>query len=447
MPSLLELIEDRVDLSLSRRPGEGTKIVRHKDPRWDVAGLPEDDLRVYQSFQDWKVFECDYIIVFIGEGATGSRLAGVYEVGQRRSGSDVPLPSKYEGWRSRYYYELRKVPGLEDLERNVVVDWGNATRAWHQWLPDHDKVVLQAPGAPQRTADNPVSAPTMPRLVRRPSLAGSRGPQRTLSRGPRNSPVPDSSAHDERGIKGLLVCVGVDGTYGGWNAPVDPDDWSFVYVPIPEYANSQRSGMETSYREFEAALMGWSRMPERLARMSTHLDPDFECHTYGDDVKRGKKIAAMKPGDFVAFYAGLRPVRPTEDNLVYALIGQMFVKEILRAGEVSERRLHENAHTRCVAGTYEPWDVILRAEPERSGRYSRCLPIGSRRVGKPRPESPSRRPGPAYRVLPELLESWGGLSVHDGWIERSATPPSFNRPDRFLKWLRGQNVELLHSNY
>lgn len=190
-------------------------------------------------------------------------------------------------------------------------------------------------------------------------------------------------------MKGLLVRVGVDGTYGGWNAPVDPHDWSFVYVPIPEYANSQRSGMETSYRAFGAALTGWPRMPERLARMSTHLDPDFECLTYGDDVKRGKKIAAMKPGDF----------------------------------------------------------VILRAEPERSGRYSRCLPIGSRRVGRPRPESPSRRPRPAYRVLPELLESWGGLSVHDGWIERSATPPSFNRPDRFLKWLTRQNVELLHSNY
>ena len=68
MPTLLEIIAPRINLNLSRRPGEGTKMVRHKDPRWDVAGLPEDDLRVYQSFQDWKIFECDYIIVFIGRG-------------------------------------------------------------------------------------------------------------------------------------------------------------------------------------------------------------------------------------------------------------------------------------------------------------------------------------------------------------------------------------------
>ena len=224
-----------------------------------------------------------------------------------------------------------------------------------------------------------------------------------------HSPAPTSSANDGREVRGLLVRVGVDGTYGEWNAPVDPDDWSFVYVPIPEYADSQRSGLETTYREFEAALTGWPEMPERLACMNTHRDPDFQYLTYGDDIRRGKTIAAMRPGDFVAFYAGLRPTRPTQDNLVYALIGQMFVKQVLRASDVSRHRLHENAHTRCVAETYSPSDVILRAQPERSGRYSRCLPIGSRRYGKPRPDDPKRRPGLAYRVLPELLESWGGL--------------------------------------
>ena len=466
MPTLLEIIAPRINLNLSRRPGEGTKMVRHKDPRWDVAGLPEDDLRVYQSFQDWKIFECDYIIVFIGEGATRSRLAGVYAVGQRRSGRDISLPPKYEEWRSSYYYELSKVPGLEDLEQNVVVDWGNATRAWHQWLPDHDKVVLEVPRSSPRPSDGgTTSLQAGPRLVQRRSSGRRRPRRRSLSEidapnpsdlSGRNapdrgrlphSPAPTSSANDGREVRGLLVRVGVDGTYGEWNAPVDPDDWSFVYVPIPEYADSQRSGLETTYREFEAALTGWPEMPERLACMNTHRDPDFQYLTYGDDIRRGKTIAAMRPGDFVAFYAGLRPTRPTQDNLVYALIGQMFVKQVLRASDVSRHRLHENAHTRCVAETYSPSDVILRAQPERSGRYSRCLPIGSRRCGKPRPENPNRRPGLAYRVLPELHESWGGLSVHDGWIERSVTLPSFSKPGMFLKWLEKQNVKLHHSNY
>lgn len=55
-------------------------------------------------------------------------------------------------------------------------------------------------------------------------------------------------------MTGFLVRVGVDGTYGEWNAPVDPDDSSFVYVPIPESVDSQRTGLEASCRESEAAL-------------------------------------------------------------------------------------------------------------------------------------------------------------------------------------------------
>ena len=463
MRTLLELIGPRVALNLSRKPGKGTKIVRHKDHRWDVAGLSEDDLQVYQSLQDWRVFECDHIIVFIGECGTRSRLAGVYAVGQRRSGRDISLPPRYEEWRSKYYYELSKVPGLEDLEQNVVVDWGNAALAWHQWLPDHDKVVLEAPWPSPRPAGAGTRLQASAGLVQRRSPSGRRRFQRSLSeiddrgrsesadrtashrrRGSRGS---TSSASDERQARGLLVRVGVDGEYGEWNAPVDPVDWSFVYIPIPEYADSQRAGMETTYREFESALTGWPKMPRRLARMNTHLDPDFRCLTYGDDEKRGKGIAGMGPGDFIVFYAGLRPTRPTRDNLVYALIGQMFVKEVLRIRDISKERFHENAHTRCVEGTYSSSDVILRAQADRSGRYSTCIPIGSRRRGKPRPEGPNRRPGLAYRVLPELLDIWGGLSVHDGWIERSATLPSFNRPEKFLKWIEKKGPKLLHSNY
>ncbi len=457
--SLIRLLERRINLALD------TKVVRHADPHGELRRLSEDDFRLYQSLQDRKVFECDQIIVFIGEGTTKGRLAGVYTVGRRGSGRDIPLPQKYEGWRSEYCYELSKVPGLDDLEGSVVIDWGNATRAWHQWLPDQDKMVLEAPQSLPRLADGGASLQAGPRLVRRRSPSAQRRPQEPLSEIADRGRFPLSHltasqrgrlghsqastlcSNDEPGARGLLVRVGVDGEYGKWNAPVNPDNWSFVYVPIPEYADSQRAGMETTYQEFEGALHGWPEMPDRLARMNTHLDPDFRCLTYGDDERRGKEIARMKPGDFVVFYAGLRPTRPTRDNLVYALIGQMFVKEVVRVGDVSKERLHENAHTRCVAGTYSPSDVILCAHPERSGRYSRCISIGSRRSGNPRPEDPDRRPGPAYRVLPELLEIWGGLSVHDGWIERSATLPLFNRPERFVKWIEKQHVKLLHSNY
>lgn len=34
-------------------------------------------------------------------------------------------------------------------------------------------------------------------------------------------------------MKGLLVRIGVDQAYGGWNAPVHLGTHEFVYVPIP----------------------------------------------------------------------------------------------------------------------------------------------------------------------------------------------------------------------
>jgi hypothetical protein len=34
-------------------------------------------------------------------------------------------------------------------------------------------------------------------------------------------------------MKALLVRIGVDQAYGGWNTPVDAEG-RFVYVPIPE---------------------------------------------------------------------------------------------------------------------------------------------------------------------------------------------------------------------
>jgi hypothetical protein len=44
-----------------------------------------------------------------------------------------------------------------------------------------------------------------------------------------------------------------------------------------------------------------------------HLDPDFQNLTYGDrGDRRGKEISQLKEGDFLAFYAGLRPIKKCE---------------------------------------------------------------------------------------------------------------------------------------
>lgn len=244
-------------------------------------------------------------------------------------------------------------------------------------------------------------------------------------------------------MRALLVRVGIDQAYGGWNAPVDPVTNEFVYVPIPEGTVPQRPELATTYasvapalRRFAAARPSvpepWVALPPRLAGAATHLDPDFDQLTYGDDgERRGRALVAFGPGDAVAFYAGLRPVSACAHRLVYALVGLYRVSSVGRASDFARSRWHENAHLRRLGA--KPTDVVVHAQAGRSGRLRRCVPVGEFRAG-------------AYRVRRELLEAWGGLSCRDGFIQRSAVPPRLLDPERFLAWFDGLGAELSASN-
>ncbi|MEP7246428.1 MAG: hypothetical protein ABI885_22490, partial [Gammaproteobacteria bacterium] len=120
-------------------------------------------------------------------------------------------------------------------------------------------------------------------------------------------------------MNGLLVRVGIDSTCGEWNAPVR-DDGEFAYVPIPE-GRDCHPGLARSYDEYVSAVHRCGvELPPSLLGDHTHLDPDFEFLTFGDQGQRGRRIAELEPGDLLAFYAGLRPVN-SRGFLQYALIG------------------------------------------------------------------------------------------------------------------------------
>lgn len=249
---------------------------------------------------------------------------------------------------------------------------------------------------------------------------------------------------------GLLARVGVDSSsqdFGNWNAPVNPD-LSFVYVPIPEWYE-QRQGMETPYTAVEPRLRAVGKpLPAHLRLRNMHVSPDFACLTYGDyDEKpgcRGRCLERLKPGDFVVFYASFEPterIANNNDTKFYALFGQMFVEEIVPYGRIAQDRYHENAKTRCEEYRYCQNCLILRADPARSGRYSRCIHFAHWRNG-------------AYRVFPELLDRWGnilklnGEPVSDGWVQRPSWLPSVGDPDGFLEWLKEQETGgLRRSNW
>jgi hypothetical protein len=245
-------------------------------------------------------------------------------------------------------------------------------------------------------------------------------------------------------MQAILVRIGVDLTFGRWNAPVDPRTNAFVYVPIPEKPGTAfHPACERPYTLVEPALQRFAAdsgcclhddlgCPRGLLTQAMHLDPDFSLLTYGDvGARRGSQIRQLVADDVLVFYAGLRPTFPCEHKLVYALIGLYVVQEVVQASTVPRRRWHENAHTRKVIR--EPSDIVVRAKPGISGRLKHAIPIGEFRDH-------------SYRVRRDLLTAWGGLSVNDGYIQRSARPPRFLKPQRFMEWFEKQGAELLAVN-
>jgi len=242
-------------------------------------------------------------------------------------------------------------------------------------------------------------------------------------------------------MKGFLVRIGIDSTYGKWNAPCDPKSGEFLYVSIPEN-QTFRKGFERYYDEVIPYIRKFAEMqgidiqslrfPLSLIGTKLHLDPDFEYLTYGDNgLKRGKRLRELDPGDFIAFYASLKPVNLYPEKFMYALVGFYEIAQIQKANEIPENELHINAHTRKQKIFEE--DLIVRAKPGVSGRLTKCIPIGKLR-------------NRVYRVKQNLLNEWGGLSAKDGFIQRNNPYPWFTDPERFITWLKKQHVELVQRN-
>jgi len=235
-------------------------------------------------------------------------------------------------------------------------------------------------------------------------------------------------------MKGLLVRVAADQSKlgGGWNGPADSSSGRFVYAPIPE-SWPLHQGMSKPYAGLNGALASLGRtLPPHLAKLDMHLDPDFDHLTYGDWRERAKQIRAkVGAGDLLVFYAGMRDVQPPA-QLLYALIGLYVVDAILPAVEVPAARWDENAHTRRVLAA-DATDVIVRAKREVSGRLERCIPIGSYRER-------------AYRVRSDLLSQWGGLTVKNGYLQRSARLPEFTDARRFYTWFLSQSPKFKMAN-
>ncbi len=245
-------------------------------------------------------------------------------------------------------------------------------------------------------------------------------------------------------MRAILVRIGSDLSFGKWQAPIDPITNDFVYVPIPEspgtaartgygrYGSELMQKLETFCQRYQLDYPSAIGIPTVFSNTLLHLDPDFDHLTYGDNGgKRGVGIKELTKDDLLVFYAALRPIKPCADKLIYALVGFYTVAEVVPVMSVPPDRWQENAHTRK-ANLWKD-DIVVRAKRGCSGRLERAIPIGCYN-------------NKAYRVRHEILDAWGGLSVKGGYIQRSAVPPMFNNPKRFLEWFHRQNIVFIERN-
>jgi hypothetical protein len=130
------------------KPEDQVKLVRHKDSGLDLYTMYNDDnarFLTYQSEQASEAYrDAEYIASFIGEEGTLARFIGVFRI-IRVTALGEPQ-TDVTGGQCNFLYEMEEVQGFEDLKERVIIDWGNSSINWKQWIRNEKKVVEIQPG-------------------------------------------------------------------------------------------------------------------------------------------------------------------------------------------------------------------------------------------------------------------------------------------------------------
>jgi hypothetical protein len=250
----------------------------------------------------------------------------------------------------------------------------------------------------------------------------------------------------EQTVQAVLVRVGIDITYGDWNAPVDPVTGKFVYVPIPEDEGKgikpiRGDKYKITYQQFKVPCENVGKKikpdllsPDKLA----HLDPDFEHLTYGDEGNKATRLGNLElgEGDLLVFYSALKPINDGRScHLWYAIIGFYELDHMEHARDVPPERWKVNAHSRRVP---QDDDIVFFGKEGSSGRLDKCICIGECRPDKAN----------TYWTKRDLCPEWG--EPNPIYIQRNCALPTLTDPERFYNWLNMEmkirNIELKKRN-
>lgn len=110
-----------------------------------------------------------------------------------------------------------------------------------------------------------------------------------------------------------MLRVGMDSQYGGFVAPIFPDN-TFVFLPIPEdphdkiktYCDLKYLGKNISDYIPKDKILEDGHKKSRNSH--AHADPEFNTNTYGE-IKFLNKLRQFKKGDYLVFYSAMFPCK------------------------------------------------------------------------------------------------------------------------------------------
>lgn len=86
-----------------------------------------------------------YWMIFISDKSTNAKFEGIYKVKGATENIpeampiNFPFPEHFDG--NGDYFDLERLDILKELEDRLIIDWGNATRSWHQKGTTDKKIV------------------------------------------------------------------------------------------------------------------------------------------------------------------------------------------------------------------------------------------------------------------------------------------------------------------
>jgi len=175
--------------------------------------------------------------------------------------------------------------------------------------------------------------------------------------------------------KGVSINIASSSQDPNGRGPVDPADFSFEYLPIPEKSETREK--IPTYAELEWISHESITYPDE----PVHLDPEFKTYTYGH-VKRGfgdvELLMDLEERDHLFFHSTLSNKNDPSEWMT-AIVGYFEIEKVIDCRNLSSSdmrdmdRFRKNAHLKRKDTNVD----FLLSGSEYSKLLKRCIPLSS----------------------------------------------------------------------